>query len=92
VLSFVRTYGDDDLVLVVLGDHQPATRVTGDGVTHDVPVSVIARDRRVLDRIEPWQWHDGLLPGADAPLWRMDTFRDRFLAAYAGPAAGGPAP
>ena len=31
LFSFVQRYGDDDLVLVVLGDHQPATVVTGQG-------------------------------------------------------------
>ena len=31
LFSFVQRYGDDDLVLVVLGDHQPATLVTGQG-------------------------------------------------------------
>src|SRR3712207_7582209 len=39
VLSFVRRYGDDDLVLVVLGDHQPATTVSGHGAGRAVPVS-----------------------------------------------------
>ena len=29
LISFVQHYGDDNLVLVVLGDHQPATIVTG---------------------------------------------------------------
>ena len=31
LFSFVQRYGDDNLVLVVLGDHQPATLVTGQG-------------------------------------------------------------
>ncbi len=87
VFEFVETYGDDDLVLVLLGDHQPATIVSGEDAGHDVPVSVIARDPAVLDAIDHWGWRDGLLPGPDAPVWRMDAFRDRFLAAY-GP--GGP--
>ncbi len=87
VFEFVRTYGDDDLVLVVLGDHQPATIVSGDDAGHDVPISIISRDPGVLDRIAGWQWQDGVLPRPDAPVWRMDAFRDRFLAAY-GP--GGP--
>jgi hypothetical protein len=25
---------------------------------------------------------EGLLPGADAPVWPMDAFRDRFLTAF----------
>ena len=87
VFEFVRAYGDDDLVMVVLGDHQPATIVSGDDADHDVPISIISRDPAVLEQITGWGWHDGLLPGPDAPVWRMDSFRDRFLAAY-GP--GGP--
>ena len=82
LFSFVRRYGDDDLVLVVLGDHQPATIVTGQDADHDVPISVIARDPKVLDRIAPWRWQDGMLPGPDAPVWPMQAFRDRFLTAF----------
>ena len=37
IFSFVQRYGDDNLVLVVVGDHQPATVVTGQGASHDVP-------------------------------------------------------
>jgi hypothetical protein len=85
LLSFITTYGDDDLVVVMVGDHQPATIVSGEDAGHDVPVSVIAADPAVLDRISSWQWQPGLLPEPDAPVWRMDTFRDRFLAAYGAP-------
>ena len=69
-------------MLVVLGDHQPATIVSGDDPGRDVPVSVIARDPEVLDRISGWGWDPGLRPSDDAPVWRMDAFRDEFLAAY----------
>jgi hypothetical protein len=82
LLSFVRRYGDDRLVLVVLGDHQPATVVTGQGASHDVPISVIAHDPKVLGRIAGWGWQDGLLPSPDAPVWPMAAFRDRFLTAF----------
>ena len=82
VFSFVQRYGDDDTVLVVLGDHQPATVVTGQGASHDVPVSVIAHDPKVLDRIAGWGWQDGLLPSPQAPVWPMEAFRDRFLTAF----------
>jgi len=82
LVSFVKTYGDDDLVLVVLGDHQPSTIVSGQDAGHDVPISVIARDPAVLRRISDWGWGAGLRPEQDAPVWRMDAFRDRFLAAF----------
>ncbi len=85
--SFLTTYNDPNLVLVVLGDHQPHTYVTGEHPGHDVPISVIAQDPAVMQRIAGWGWQDGLRPDPDATVWRMDTFRDRFLEAF-GSAAG----
>ena len=78
----MQTFHDNNLVLVVLGDHQPATIVSGTGANHDVPISIIAHDPAVLDRISSWGWQGGLLPSPQAPVWRMDAFRDRFLAAF----------
>jgi hypothetical protein len=78
----VQRYGDDNLVLVVLGDHQPATLVTGHDASHDVPISVIARDRKVIDQIAGWRWQDGVSPNPTAPVWPMAAFRDRFLTAF----------
>jgi hypothetical protein len=90
LVSFVRTYGDKDTVLVVLGDHQPASIVSGRRAGHDVPVSIVAHDRAVLHRISGWAWKPGLRARPDAPVWRMDAFRDRFLTAF-GAAPGSPA-
>ena len=82
IFSFVQRYGDDNLVLVVLGDHQPATVVTGQGASHDVPISVIAHDPKVIDQIAGWRWQDGMSPSPRAPVWPMAAFRDRFLTAF----------
>ena len=82
VLTYVETYGGDDLVMVFLGDHQPAPIVSGPDADHDVPITIVARDPAVLDRISRWGWQDGLRPDSRAPVWRMDAFRDRFLRAF----------
>ncbi|RDG37297.1 sulfatase [Streptomyces corynorhini] len=87
LVSWVEEYGDKDTVLVFLGDHQPNATVTGSGAGRDVPISIVAHDPDVMDRIADWHWQDGLTPGPDAPVWRMDRFRDRFLTAY-GPTGG----
>ena len=89
LVSFVRRYGDPNLVLVVLGDHQPSTVVTGLSPSHDVPISVIAHDPAVLDRIAGWGWNDGLRPLPQAPVWPMSAFRDRFLSAFGSRARDG---
>jgi hypothetical protein len=82
LISFVQHYGDKNLVLVVVGDEQPLPIVSGQGANHDVPISIIARDPAVMKRIVRWNWEAGLLPNPQAPVWRMDAFRDRFLTAY----------
>jgi phosphatidylglycerophosphate synthase len=84
LVSFVEHYGNDDLVLVVLGDHQPSTIVTGlhPDLSHDVPISIIARDPAVLNQIAGWGWEGGLRPSPRAPVWPMSAFRDRFLSAF----------
>jgi hypothetical protein len=90
LVSFVTTFHahDDDLVLVVVGDHQPISVVSGADASYDVPVTILAADPAVLDRTASWGWDDGMLPGTDAPVWRMDAFRDRFLGAFGPPPAG----
>ena len=84
LVSFLTRTADRNLVVVMLGDHQPHSYVSGQGAGHDVPITVLARDPDVMRRIRGWGWQPGLLPSPDAPLWRMDAFRDRFLAAFSG--------
>lgn len=84
LVEYVETYGDDDLVLVLLGDHQPSTVVSGLGASLDVPITIITRDPAVLARTDAWGWTDGMRPGAAAPVWPMESFRDRFFGAFGG--------
>ena len=80
--SFVLHSADPNLVVLMLGDHQPAAVVSGPDAGHDVPVALLSRDPAVLRRISSWGWHPGLRPAPSGPVWRMDGFRDRFLAAF----------
>jgi phosphatidylglycerophosphate synthase len=89
IISFVQHYGDDRLVVVLLGDHQPATIVSGQDAGHDVPISVIAHDPKVMAQIAGWGWQDGLRPSPQAPVWPMNAFRDRFLTAFGSSPASG---
>jgi hypothetical protein len=82
LLSWIETYGDDDLVVMFLGDHEPLRIVTGPDAGRDVPISIVAKDPAVLDQVGGWRWEQGLRPGPDAPVWPMEDFRDRFLTAF----------
>ena len=80
--SWIARLHDKNLVVVLLGDHQPATTVSGYGATHNVPISIVAHDRSIADAIAAWHWQPGLLPGPTAPVRRMDTFRNTFLRTF----------
>jgi hypothetical protein len=80
--EWLERYGSQNTVLVFLGDHQPIARVSGNHASRDVPVSIVAKDPRMLDKLADWGWTDGLRPAHDAPVWKMSGFRDRFLTAY----------
>ncbi|GIF67249.1 hypothetical protein Ais01nite_52840 [Asanoa ishikariensis] len=83
LVSYMEKYGNENTVMVMLGDHQPSPIITGSDPNRDIPITVIAKDPSVLPRIASWGWSPGLAPVADGPVWRMDAFRDRFLAAFA---------
>jgi phosphatidylglycerophosphate synthase len=80
--SWVTELHDPNLVLILLGDEQPAGPITRPGASHKVVASIIARDPSVFRQIAPWRWQDGLLPGPSAPLEPMDAFRNQFLGAF----------
>ncbi|NKZ06793.1 sulfatase [Actinomadura latina] len=82
LVSYMETYGNDKTVLIFLGDHQPAPLITGPGASRDVPITIVAKDKAVMDRISGWNWQDGLRPAKDTPVWPMSAFRDRFLTAF----------
>ena len=80
--SWVTELNDPNLVLILLGDEQPDTPITSPGASHDVPISIIARDPSVFRQIASWHWQDGLLPRRYAPLEPMSAFRNKFLSAF----------
>jgi phosphatidylglycerophosphate synthase len=82
LVSWLVHYPDPDRVLIVAGDHQPHSFVSGDNPGHDVPVTVIALDPNVMQRIADWDWQPGLHPTPDAPVWPMDSIRDRLFESF----------
>jgi hypothetical protein len=55
-------HGGRDLVMILVGDHQPPAAVTGENASWDVPMHVIASRRQLLDRLLQHGFRKGLAP------------------------------
>ncbi len=82
--SYAHRYVDDGVIVIALGDHQPAPLITGDDASRAVPVHIIAADPSLLTPFVEWGFVEGAIPDPDGPEPRMDAFRGWFLSAFAG--------
>ena len=83
--SYAANFVDGDTLLILVGDHQPAPLITGDGASRDVPVHVISGDPELLAPFLAWGFMPGMRPESGASAKRMDAFRDFFLDAFTAP-------
>lgn len=79
--SYMARYGKNTL-FILLGDHQPASIITGEGASRDVPVHIVAGNPEVLKRLDRWKWQPGMLPAKETPVYRMDEFRQKFVESF----------
>lgn len=79
----VARLGDAAPLVIVIGDHQAAGFVAGSD-NKDVPVHMIGPPD-IVAMIDGWGWTEGLVPAGDAPVRRMDSFRNDFISAFTTP-------
>lgn len=79
--GFLRLPTERDFVMVMVGDHQPAAAVSGEGASWDVPVHVIANRRELLDRLVAAGFRPGLTP-ARPSLGPMSALTSTLLDAF----------
>ena len=85
--GYLRLRAGRDLVLILIGDHQPPALVSGEGASWDVPAHVIASRPALLARLRRHGFADGLDPGGRT-MARMDTLLPVLLDAFGDAAAG----
>ena len=82
--GFIAERADPDLVLIVIGDHQPIGAVTGPGAPWDVPVHVISRNTELLARLRGEGFVNGLQP-PDRPLAPLQALTPLLLRVFGEP-------
>jgi hypothetical protein len=83
--SYSARFVDDRTLLILVGDHQPAPLITGEGASRDVPMHVISGSRTLLEPFLAFGFTPGMRPRRGPPAARMDQFRDLFLGAFSAP-------
>jgi hypothetical protein len=82
--GYLRKHADRDLLMVILGDHQPPAAVSGERAPWDVPVHVISSRAAVLDRLLASGFAAGLTPTRPA-IGHMHTLLPVLLHAFGDP-------
>jgi hypothetical protein len=90
--GYLRERPDADLVIVMLGDHQPAASVTGPGARWDVPVHVITSRAPITAALRRAGFIDGVEVGSVTPLGHMQVLTTTLLLAFDSGGAAVPAP
>jgi hypothetical protein len=81
--GYLKMRAGRDLVMILIGDHQPPGLVSGEGASWEVPVHVIASRPALLDRLQGLGFQRGLAP-QHPPIARMNTLLTTLLAAFNG--------
>lgn len=79
--DYLAERASQDLVTIVIGDHQPLAAVAGAGASWDVPVHVISPDEALLQRLREAGFVSGLVPGPRT-LGAMHELTGLFVRAF----------
>ncbi|HEU4618439.1 MAG TPA: sulfatase-like hydrolase/transferase, partial [Gammaproteobacteria bacterium] len=95
--GYLRYRPDANFVLILIGDHQPASSVSGEGARWDVPIHVISKRRDIVEALERAGFSAGFNPDPK-PLGPMSGLAKLLLDDFEGVAparstdSGDPAP
>ena len=81
VSGYLKLRSDRDFVVLLIGDHQPPSLVSGEGASWDVPVHVISSRASLLHQFRQAGFNDGLDPSLPA-IARMDELLLTLLSAF----------
>lgn len=77
--NFIADFIQDGSLILIVGDHQPLTQVSGKGSSKSVPVHVISRNKNFIAPFLERGYNPGLLPANGKQDPGMETFHPNFL-------------
>jgi hypothetical protein len=81
ITGYLRQHSERDVVMVVLGDHQPPALVSGVGASWNVPIHIVASRPDVLDRLVASGFRKSVTPSG-AAIGRMHVLLPLLLDAF----------
>ncbi len=79
IKAFIQQSVKDDALIIIMGDHQPNVRITGENRPWSVPVHVISRNPDFLQPFTARGYTSGLIPRQSLPHLGMEKFLIDFL-------------
>jgi hypothetical protein len=86
--SYMALHGKNT-VFILLGDHQPASVITGADASRAVPIHIVSDDAAVIEDFRARGWAAGMTPATNGAVLPMDRMRDLLLQTLSGSAAPG---
>ena len=84
--AYFRQPEPREAIYVLVGDHQPAASITGEGASWDVPVHIVSRDSKLLARFIEQGFRPGMEPPRQA-IGALHALTGMMLESFAAPAA-----
>ena len=84
--AYFRQPEPREAIYVLVGDHQPAASITGEGASWDVPVHIVSRDSKLLGRFIEQGFRPGMEPPRQA-IGALHALTGMMLESFAAPAA-----
>lgn len=82
--AYFRQPEQREAIYILVGDHQPAANITGEGASWDVPVHIVSRDKKLLANFVKQGFQSGMEPNRQA-LGALHDLTGMMLTSFAAP-------
>lgn len=69
-------------IYIILGDHQPASIITGPGASRAVPVHIVTEDAQLLTHFHKHGFAEGMVPATSEQALPMNELREILIEAF----------